>query len=76
MKTFVRWMVIVIFSMTCAFLALAQGNPVIKNVQRTVLHGDVVYYQESLEHQEPDIRFCHAPREVRGLPIACELRWA
>lgn len=45
MKTFVRWMAIAIFSLTFAFSALAQRNSVIKNVQRTVLHGDIVYYR-------------------------------
>jgi hypothetical protein len=56
MNSFLRWIVILVFTMTLAFTALAQTNQAfpggvtqfaggtITNVQRTVLHGDIVHY--------------------------------
>ena len=57
MNAFLRWMVILVFTMTLAFAVLAQTNQAfpggvtqfaggtITNVQRTVLHGDIVHYR-------------------------------
>jgi pimeloyl-ACP methyl ester carboxylesterase len=57
MNAFLRWIVIIVFTMTLAFAVLAQTNQAfpggvtqfaggtITNVQRTVLHGDIVHYR-------------------------------